>query len=60
MTPEQAAAYINAQTALFLCELEGLKARNATRAAFDELGERWSTTLGHNALMIFFRQVNHD
>lgn len=69
MTPEQAAAYVNAQTALFLAELEGMKAENALSAHYQEsppyghdqfvaLNKRWQTVLGHNAVIALFQEAN--
>ncbi len=64
MTDEQKAAYVNAQTALLLVELEGMKALNAYREsrgfaqaydekAFEAVGAKFGH-LQHNALMGLF------
>jgi hypothetical protein len=64
MTPEQRAAYVNAQTAAALIELESMKAANREREmhghalawneeAFLELIEKYG--LHHNALMRMFQ-----
>jgi hypothetical protein len=64
MSPEQQAAYINAQTACMLAELEAMKAMNRERQmhdhsdaygsdAFFELADKFA--LSHNAVIAFFR-----
>ncbi len=71
MTPEQAAAYINAQTALFRCELEGMVAENAHRVAVDmsisygqeafmDLYARAEHTIGANAVTKLFNEANQS
>ena len=66
MTDEQKAAYVNAQTALMLVELEAMKSENQARAftnaapaypeiAFHTLQEKYGF-LQHNALYGFFQQ----
>lgn len=65
MTPEQKASFINAQTALMLCEMESMKAANALRArrdeavAYDEEAfyaviSKYEPVLGHNSMIDFF------
>lgn len=66
MTHEERAAYVNAQTALFRCEVEGMIAENNYRMArgetiayaeeaFEILRLKWETNIGHNALVTFFQ-----
>lgn len=65
MTAEERAAAINAQTAMFRCEMEGMLAENQHRLhvgqtvaygedAFLALQARWDSVLGQNALIRFF------
>lgn len=67
MTPEQAAAYVQSQTACLIGEIEAMKALNAHResqgvaqayneAAFTEVVER--SGLGYNDVVGFFQEVN--
>jgi len=68
MTPEQAAAFVVAQTALFNCELAAMVAENMQRAAvgssmaygadaFEALAARYEGVLGYNAVLSLFREV---
>ncbi len=65
MTPEQTAAYINAQTTLCQIELAGMLAENQYRTScgrsiaygedgFQALYEKYTSVLGHNSLMTLF------
>lgn len=65
MTPEQKAAFVNAQTALMLCDLAGMQAENDQRKAvgssmaypeeaFVRLNEAWAPVLGRSALFQLF------
>lgn len=60
MTPEQSAAFINAQAAVFLIELEAMKANDRcttqpyTEEAYLELLKRAEAVLGHNAVLTIF------
>ena len=65
MTPEQRAAYINAQAAGMLAELEAMKAANVEQEsqglalaygeeAFFGLIDKWC--VGHNAVISFFAE----
>jgi len=69
MTPEQAAAYVSAQTALFNCEVAGMVAENTDRVAtnlpirylvmdFKALAARYEGVLGHNAVIGLFNEVS--
>lgn len=66
MTPEQKAAFINAQAALMQAEMQGMIAENIERQRNDyalaygpeqwaEFSARWEATLGHNQVIQFFR-----
>jgi hypothetical protein len=66
MTPEETIAYVQAQTACALTELEGMKAENADRArrgetqaygeqAFSDLILRYG--IHHNAVIGMFQQA---
>ena len=68
MSPEQAAAYVNAQTVCALAELASMHAANYTRAqqdhthAYDEdaflaVPDRFG--LSHNAVVILFQNAAH-
>ncbi len=68
MTPEQAAAFVIAQAAAMLCELEAMKAANAERAqmgtapaynAADFSGLPGRFGLGENAVLELFARANH-
>ena len=69
MTPEQAAAFVNGQTAMMLAEIETMKAedrRPADRAephsrakAWAALSARWEHILGYNAITSLFQQTNY-
>lgn len=65
MTPEQQAAFVNAQTALLNCEVAGMVAENQVRQslgqsmAYDETAfvakyKEYVNVLGHNAVVSFF------
>lgn len=60
MTPEQSAAFINAQAALFLIELEAMKANDRctstpyTEEAYLDLLKRAEAVLGHNAVLTIY------
>ena len=71
MTPDQAAAYINAQTALFRCEVEGMIAENQHRVscdgsiaygeeAFSACAASWSNIIGANAVTLLFNEANQS
>lgn len=66
MTPEQKAAFINAQTALLNCEVAGMIAENQARQrngyalayteeAFDFIYKKYEPVLGYNAIIQCFR-----
>lgn len=66
MTPEQRAAFINAQTALFLAEIEAMKAENQfrnqqgfsmayTEESFRKVIKYYEPIIGYNAVIEFFR-----
>ncbi len=66
MNRNQSAAFLQAQTALMLAEMEMMKVENADRISRDlpcaygleqweDFRERWEGTLGHNAVTILFR-----
>lgn len=61
MTPEQSAAFINAQAALFIIELEAMKANDRcrpdtpyTEEAYLDLLKRAEAVLGHNAVLTIY------
>lgn len=55
MTPEQQAAFINAQAALAMIELAELTSRPfASNDDYKVLAEKYAYVLGHNALVTFF------
>lgn len=65
MTPEQKAAFITAQAALFNAEIASMTAENMQRAAlghsmaygaeqFEEVIRKYEGVLGHNAVITFF------
>lgn len=65
MTPEQKAAFINAQTALCMAERAMMEAENNQRihrgaslaytdAAFGEFFKKWEPVLEYNAVIKFF------
>lgn len=67
MTPEQKAAFINAQTALFYAEMEIMKAENIDRERhghspangpeqWANLYKEWEPILGYNAVINFFKE----
>lgn len=69
MTPDQAAAFVNAQAALLACEVAGYQAENKRREhrgeslaydgeAFDRLFQSYEGVLGHNAALTLFQQAN--
>lgn len=71
MTPEQAAAYINAQAALMLGELAARKAEERACHWFSkqpyplyeseswrEFNTKWESILGHNNVLTIFNQAN--
>lgn len=66
MTPEQKAAFINAQSVMAQIELQGMIAENTQRErdglalaysekAFSELFVSYSEILGYNSIIRFFR-----
>jgi len=66
MTPEQRVAFINAQTALFLAEIEAMKAENQfrdqqgftvayTEKEFNNIIQKYEPIIGYNAVIEFFR-----
>lgn len=66
MTPEQVAAFVNAQAALLNARVAAMTAENMQRAAlghsmayteeqFDEVIREYEGTLGHNAALELFR-----
>lgn len=66
MTPEQRTAFINAQTALFLAEIEAMKAENQfrnqqgltvayTEKEFNSIIQKYEPIIGYNAVIEFFR-----
>lgn len=68
MNPTQAAAFIAAQTAMLLVELEAMKAANAhpfsgtekphyTEADFRDLYARYEPALGFNAVINIFQEA---
>jgi hypothetical protein len=70
MNPEQAAAFINAQTTLANIQLQGMLAENNHRAncgnspaygasQFIELEKVWEPILGYNAITQLFTQANN-
>ena len=67
MTPEQRAAFINAQTCMMQAELAMMAAENTERdrngyslaysgAEFSAFLARWEPVLGYNAVISFFQQ----
>lgn len=65
MTPEQKAAFVNAQAALLNAEIAGMQAENQHRLSrgetiaygedgFHEAFKRYEGVLGHNAVISFF------
>lgn len=71
MTPEQKAAFINAQTALLNCEVAGMIAENQARqrhnwslayeeAAFDSLFRRYAPILNHEAILNLFENESQN
>lgn len=69
MTPEQAAAYVEAQAALLKCRVAGMEAENQHRAnvgwavaygdeAFEKTFEEFASLIGHNACIELFREAN--
>lgn len=71
MIPEQAAAFINAQTTLANIQLQGMLAENTHRAAcgespsygasqFLELEKSWEPIIGYNAVTYLFQQSNNQ
>jgi hypothetical protein len=67
MTPEQTAAYLNAQTALMNAEMQEMIADNQERIShgyalaygpdqWKEFRENWAGTLGHNAVTCLFAE----
>ena len=68
MTPEQSAAFINAQTAMMLAELHGMIAENEWRKqcgnsiayaedGFAVMQKRWESVLGQKAIHDLFQQT---
>lgn len=69
MTPEQKAAFINAQVAMMTAEREVMLAEDRearlqagnemafahNALAYEKFRARWETILGYNALLSFFR-----
>ncbi len=66
-TPEQRAAYINSQVAMFNAEIARMVADNQLSVAcgtsppygerqFTEVIERYEPVIGHNAVIMFFRE----
>lgn len=65
MNPEQAAAFINAQVAMCLLEMEGMKARDRcmpdapyTEQAYLDLYQKYEHVLGYNAVLGFYQGLN--
>lgn len=67
MTPEQAAAFIHAQSVCALAEIQGMIAENQHRVscgnsiaygedAFSAVPDRYG--IGHNAICVLFEDVN--
>ncbi len=67
MTQEQKTAFINAQTALFLAEIESMKAENQfriqqgltvayTEREFNSIIQKYEPIIGCNAVTEFFRE----
>jgi len=65
MTPEQKAAYVNAQVQLMIAERDMMLAENAEREVqckspaygseqWFQFSQRWGAVIGHNALVTFF------
>lgn len=64
MNPEQAAAFINAQTAMLLLELEAHKAYDRCHPeapyqpeVYQALYDRYEFTLGHNAVLNIYQDA---
>ncbi len=68
MTPEQAAAYINAQSTMMRCRIEAMVAENQQRAmsdcspgygedAFLALEREFAGVLGHNAIITLYQDA---
>ena len=68
MTPEQKAAFVVAQAALFNARVAGMVAENQYRTsrglmvaygedAFASLEREFSAVLGHNAVVLFFASI---
>lgn len=64
MTPEQAAAFINAQTAMLTIELAVLQANDRnnpdqphTQQAYLDLYARYEGVLGHNAVLHLYQDI---
>jgi hypothetical protein len=66
MKPEQKAAFINAQIALFNCRVESMKTLNRlkefhgeppfyTEVHFTDLEREFTPVLGHNEVIAYFR-----
>ena len=66
MNPEQRVAFINTQTALFLAEIESMKAENQfriqqgltvayTEREFNSIIQKYEPIIGYNAVIEFFR-----
>lgn len=66
MTPEQKAAFINTQSVMMLCEIQGMNAENQQRAilgesvaywedSFQDVSQKYNGILGYNAIIDFFR-----
>lgn len=71
MTPEQKAAFINAQTALFNAKIQEMLAANRERedqgyapaygeSAFDELITEYEPIIGYNAVLALFREWEQE
>lgn len=67
MTPEQRAAFINSQVAMFNAEIARMVADNQVSVSygvvckygaeeFTEVIQRYEPVIGHNAVIMFFRE----
>ena len=68
LNQNQTAAFVSAQTAMFLCRLEGMKAENSlylhrgyepvyTEHHFTCLENEWEPIIGYNAVTLLFRDA---
>lgn len=66
MTPEQKAAFINAQSVMMQTQLQGMIAENTQRErdglalayseeGFNDFYDNWFVVLGYNSIIQFFR-----